>query len=183
MQGLRLPYRDKLPHISSEAFIAPTAAVIGDVTVAAGANIWFNCVLRGDVNSIRVGAGTNIQDGTVVHVTRARHATEIGAGVTVGHMALIHGCVLEDGCFVGMTAAVMDGCVVESGAMVAAGALLTPGKRVPAGELWGGRPARFMRKLTGEDIAGFLATAQHYAAMGAEYRAALQPEPLGLGSP
>ncbi len=173
MSGLILPYRDKRPRISGEAFIAPGAAVIGDVEIGPGASIWFQCVLRGDVHAIRVGAGTNIQDGTVVHVTRAKYETVIGADVTIGHMALIHGCRLEDGCFIGMGAVVMDGAVVESGAMVAAGALVAPRKRVPAGELWGGRPAIFLRRLKAADLAGFTDIARHYVELGAEYRQAL----------
>src|SRR5690606_27614238 len=120
----------------------------GDVTVGAETGIWFGCVLRGDVDRIRIGARTNIQDGTVVHVSHRDGPTVIGDEVTVGHLALLHACTLEDRSFVGMKACVMDGAVVESGAMVAAGALVTPGKRVPSGQLWAGSPARPMRDLT-----------------------------------
>lgn len=171
--GLILPHRDKLPRIDPAAFIAPNATIIGDVEIGPGAGIWFNCVLRGDVHGIRVGANSNIQDGTVVHVTRGRYATHIGAHVTIGHCALIHGCRLEDNSFVGMGAMVMDGAVVESGAMVAAGSLVAPRKRVKTGELWAGRPAIFLRRLTAEDLAGFADVARHYAGLGAEYRQAL----------
>jgi carbonic anhydrase/acetyltransferase-like protein (isoleucine patch superfamily) len=134
-------------------------------------------VLRGDGNSIRVGARTNIQDGTVVHINHewegaAGTKTTIGADVTVGHMALIHACTLEDGCFIGMKACVMDGAVVESGAMVAAGALVTPGKRVKRGELWAGSPARLMRLLTEKELKYFSYTAQHYCELAAGYRKA-----------
>jgi carbonic anhydrase/acetyltransferase-like protein (isoleucine patch superfamily) len=174
MSGMILPFKGTLPSIAGDAFIAPNAVVIGNVTIGARSGIWFNCVLRGDVHTIHVGEGTNLQDGTIVHVSRGTHATWIGSRVTVGHMCLIHGCTLEDDSFVGMTATVMDGCVVESGAMVAAGALVTPGKRVPSGELWSGRPAKFTRKLSPEDAAGFARTAPHYAELAAEYRRALQ---------
>jgi carbonic anhydrase/acetyltransferase-like protein (isoleucine patch superfamily) len=166
---LILPFRGIAPRISSDAFVAPNATVIGDVEIAAGANIWFGCVLRGDVAPIRIGAGSNVQDGTVVHGSTGKGPTVIGAAVTIGHMALIHACRLEDGSFVGMKACVMDLAVVETGAMVAAGAVLTPGKRVPTGELWGGNPARLMRSLTdGEhayirDLPGrYVELANHY---------------------
>ena len=131
------------PVIGNNCFIAPSADIIGDVTIADDVSIWFNCVLRADGNSISVGRGTNIQDGTVVHITTQLHGTSIGADVLIGHSALIHGCTLEDRSFVGFAAQVMDGCVIESDAMLGAGSLLTPGKRIPAGQLWTGRPARW----------------------------------------
>jgi carbonic anhydrase/acetyltransferase-like protein (isoleucine patch superfamily) len=118
VKPLLLPFGDKTPVIAPDVFVAPNATVIGDTEIGAGSSIWFGCVLRGDVNSIRIGAGTNIQDGSIVHVTRARYATVIGSGVTIGHLALIHGCRLEDNSFVGMQATVMDGCVIESECVV-----------------------------------------------------------------
>jgi len=154
--ALVLPYRGVRPRIAPDAFLAPTVCVIGDVEIGARANLWFGVVLRGDVAGIRVGENTNIQDGTVVHVSTNKPPTRIGANVTIGHMALIHACVLEDGCFVGMKASVADGAVVETGAMVAAGAMVTPGKRVKGGELWAGSPARCMRLLT-EEEKGYIA--------------------------
>jgi carbonic anhydrase/acetyltransferase-like protein (isoleucine patch superfamily) len=168
--GIRLPFRGVLPRIAEDAFIAPTATIIGDVVIGPQANIWFGCVLRGDVHEIRVGARANIQDGTIVHVARNKFGCYIGDDVTIGHLALIHACTLEPGCFVGMHATIMDGCVVETGAQVAAGALLTPGKRVPAGELWGGRPAKMLRPLSEAERANLGNTAAHYAKLGAEYR-------------
>ena len=141
------------PVIGNNCFIAPSADIIGDVTIADDVSIWFNCVLRADGNSISVGRGTNIQDGTVVHITTQLHGTSIGADVLIGHSALIHGCTLEDRSFVGFAAQVMDGCVIESDAMLGAGSLLTPGKRIPAGQLWTGRPARFVRELSEEERA------------------------------
>jgi carbonic anhydrase/acetyltransferase-like protein (isoleucine patch superfamily) len=170
VSGLVLAYRGRIPRIDPAAWVAPNATVIGDVTIASGANIWFGCVLRGDVSSISVGADTNIQDGTVVHVSTGKPGTRIGAGVTIGHMALIHACVLEDRSFVGMKACVADGAVVETGAMVAAGALVTPGKRVKSGELWGGIPARFMRPLTGEERAYIAELPGRYVELAREYR-------------
>ena len=167
---LVLPYRGILPRIAASAFIAPGAVIIGDVEIGERANIWFGCVLRGDVAAIRVGADTNLQDGTVVHVSTSKPPTVIGARVTVGHMALIHACRLEDASFVGMKACVSDGAVVESGAMVAMGALVTPGKRVPAGELWGGNPARAMRPLRAEERDYIAELPGHYVELAAEYR-------------
>jgi carbonic anhydrase/acetyltransferase-like protein (isoleucine patch superfamily) len=170
MSGLILPYRNRRPRIDDEAWIAPNATVIGDVEIAAGANVWFGCVLRGDVAAIRVGARANIQDGTVVHVSTGKPPTFIGARVTIGHMALIHACRLEDRCFVGMKACILDGAVVETGAMVAAGALVTPGKRVTAGQLWGGTPARPMRDLTPEEKRYIDELPDRYSGLAQEYR-------------
>jgi carbonic anhydrase/acetyltransferase-like protein (isoleucine patch superfamily) len=172
-----LPYRGAYnpsgisPTISPKAYVAPGAAVIGDVQIGEDSGVWFGCVLRGDVNIIRVGSRTNIQDGTVVHVTRETGPTIIGSGVTIGHSVLLHACTLEDNCFIGMRATVMDGAVVEAGAMVAAGALVTPGKRIPTGELWAGSPAKFFRKLTPEDTAFFPVSAQNYVDLAREFLA------------
>jgi carbonic anhydrase/acetyltransferase-like protein (isoleucine patch superfamily) len=164
--GLILPFEGKHPKLGDGVFVAAGAEVIGDVEIGPASSVWYNCALRGDVNPIRVGSGTNIQDGTVVHVARRTYGTFIGDDVTVGHMALIHGCTLENGSIVGMRAIVMDGCVVETGAMIAAGALLTPGKRVPRGQLWAGSPAVFKRDVTAEESAYFAETASHYAGLG-----------------
>ena len=132
MTGLILPYRGISPTIAEDAFIAETAVVIGDVVIGPGASIWYGCVLRGDVNKIRIGCNTNLQDGTIVHCNDPREGdyreigggepTHIGNDVVVGHMALIHACTVEDGAFIGMRAVILDRAVVESGAMVAAGA-------------------------------------------------------------
>ena len=150
------------PTIAADVFIAPGAQVIGDVQLGAGASVWYNCVLRGDVAPIVVGARSNIQDGSVVHVTRSTTGTIIGDDCLIGHLAMIHGCVLEDHSFVGLGSIVMDGCVVETDAMLAAGALLTPGKRIPRGQLWAGRPAVYVRDLTAADIARNRAGAAGY---------------------
>lgn len=168
--ALVLPYRKILPEIDPSAFIAPGAVVIGDTVIGAESGIWFGCTVRGDVNIIRIGARTNIQDNSVIHVSSTLQGTFIGDDVTVGHMALLHACTIGNRAFIGMQACVMDGAVVEDEAMVAAGALVTPGKRVPARQLWGGRPAKFMRDLTDEDVAGFLHSARHYADLAREYR-------------
>jgi gamma-carbonic anhydrase len=165
-----LPFQGVFPRIGKGVFLA-NAVVIGDVTIGDDSNLWFGVTVRGDVNSIRIGRGTNIQDGSVVHCTRHRFATMIGDHVTIGHMALLHGCTVQDGAFIGMKACIMDGVVVESGAMVAAGALVTPGKRVRSGELWAGSPARFLRALTQEESASLTETAAHYVDMARLYQA------------
>ena len=169
MPGTLLPYRGVLPKIGPRVFIAPTATVIGDTEIGDQTNIWFGCTVRGDVHEIRIGARVNLQDGSVVHVTGGRFGTYIGDDVTIGHMALIHACTLEAGCFIGMKACVMDGAVVESGAMVAGGALVTPGKRVPSGELWAGNPAKKMRDLTEAERAGLTDTVGRYVRLAADY--------------
>ncbi len=172
--GIVLPYRGVEPRIAPDVFLAPGACVIGDVEIGEGANIWFQCAVRGDVNSIRIGARTNLQDSTIVHVSRRDNGqAEIEEDVTVGHKVLLHACRLHARSFVGMGATVMDDAEVETDAMLAAGALLTPRKRVPSGALWAGRPAVHMRDLTPEEIAYNTGTAAHYSRMAAEYREAL----------
>ncbi len=178
MTGHVLSLRNFRPRIADDVYVAPTAAVIGDVEIGFSSGIWFGCTLRADGNAIRIGARTNIQDGTVIHVNSQPdggrgtpgYACLIGSGVTVGHMALLHACTLEDGSFVGMKACVMDGVVVETEGMVAAGALVTPGKRVKRGELWAGSPAKLMRALTSAEFELFRWTAQHYAERAQLYR-------------
>ncbi|CAA7410462.1 unnamed protein product [Spirodela intermedia] len=158
---------DKVPSVDKSAFVAPSASMIGDVQVGRGSSIWYGCVLRGDVNSIRVGSGTNIQDNSLVHVAKSNLAgkvfpTIIGDNVTVGHSAVLHGCTVEDEAFVGMGATLLDGVVVEKNGMVAAGALVRQNTRIPSGEVWGGNPARFLRKLTEEEIAFISESAANY---------------------
>jgi carbonic anhydrase/acetyltransferase-like protein (isoleucine patch superfamily) len=172
MAPLILPFGGKTPRIHPTAWIAPTAIVIGDVEIGPETGIWYGCVVRGDVNEIRIGARTNIQDGTVIHVAAEGQGTYIGDEITVGHMVLLHACTVESNAFVGMKSCVMDGAHVERHAMVAAGALLTPGKRVPSGELWGGSPARRIRDLTEAQLAdwrksweGYVAHAKDHAAL------------------
>ncbi|WP_448189677.1 gamma carbonic anhydrase family protein [Azospirillum sp. sgz301742] len=170
MPAIIRPYRSIRPKVDPTAFVAETATLVGDVEIGPETSIWYGCVLRGDVNDIRIGARTNIQDGTVIHVSRGVQGAYIGDGITVGHMALLHACTLESNCFIGMKACVMDRAVVESGAMVAAGALVTPGKRVKSGWLWAGSPARPIRELTQEDLASFTVSSRHYADLAMEYR-------------
>lgn len=162
-------YKGVTPTIDDSAFIAANAVVTGAVTIGAESSIWYGCVARGDVNAIRIGDGVNIQDLSVVHVSR-KFPCIIDDGVSVGHMAIIHACTLEAGAFVGMQACVMDGAVVEEGAFVAAGALVPPGKRVPAGELWAGRPAKFVRRVSDSDRAIMDYTQPNYVKLSRRYK-------------
>ncbi len=168
-----IPYGGKAPVVAADAFVAPTATLIGDVTVGPGSSIWYGCTVRGDENFVRIGARTNVQDNTVIHIDSRTHPTLIGDDVLIGHACVVHACTLENGAFVGMGAVVMDGAVVEGGAMVAAGALVGPGKRVPAGQLWAGRPAKYMRDLTAEERAGIAVAGRRYAEFAQKHRAAI----------
>ena len=169
MSTIILPWRGVTPTISPDAFVAPNAAIIGDVQIGAGATIWFGCTLRGDVHEIRVGENTNIQDGTVLHVTQGKFGCYVGSNVLVGHSALIHGCTIGDNAFVGMSATVLDGAVVEPGGFVAAGALVAPGKVVKTGEMWGGNPAKKMRDLRPGEMEMFAQGTKDYKLLGQEY--------------
>ena len=164
-------FEGKFPQVAPDAWIAPTAAVIGDVTLGEKSGIWFHCVLRADTNFIRIGARTNIQDGTIIHVNAGREATIIGDDVTVGHACIIHACTLHDRAFVGMGATVLDGAEIEEGGMLAAGSLLTPGKRIGRNEMWSGSPAKLWKTMDAETVARFARTAPHYAELGQRFRA------------
>ena len=175
-----IAFQGKSPRIDPAAFVAPGARLIGDIEMGPEASVWYNCVLRGDMNLISIGARSNIQDGTVIHVDPARpggppqgYPCLIGEEVLIGHLAMVHGCVLRDRAFVGLGSIVMDGCEIEGDAMLAAGAMLTPGKRIPSGQLWAGRPAKYVRDLTEGDIAGMRAGVVHYMALAKRHAAAL----------
>jgi carbonic anhydrase/acetyltransferase-like protein (isoleucine patch superfamily) len=156
------------PNIDATAFVDETALVVGDVTIAADASLWPNVVARGDVHTITIGARTNIQDGTILHVS---HDSEfapggfplnIGADITVGHQAILHGCTVEDHCLIGMAATVMDGAIVRSGAIVGAGSLVPPGRELEGGYLWVGSPVRQARALREEEKGYLEYSAKHY---------------------
>ncbi len=169
MRNFILPYKNIYPEIHKTAFIAPNASIIGDVKIGKDSNIWYSCVLRGDVNDIKIGERTNIQDSTVIHVTTKFQGTYIGNNVTVGHNATLHACKLEDFAFVGMNSCVMDGAIIENNAMLAAGSLLTPNKSIPTGELWSGSPAKYMRKLTKEELEYIKWSSSHYVELSKEH--------------
>lgn len=173
-----ITFNGKTPRIHETAFIAPGCRIIGDVEIGAEASIWYNCVIRADVNYIRIGARSNVQDGTVIHCDsafgdKAGFPTVIGEDCLVGHMVMLHGCLVEDRGFVGLGSIIMDGCVIESDAMVAAGAMLTPGKRVPSGQMWGGRPAKLMREIDPAFQAGNRLGVAHYVQNGAAHKLAV----------
>ncbi len=165
-----LPYRGVMPTIDKLAFVAQTASVIGDVHVGANSGIWYGCVVRGDVNEIRIGQDTNIQDLTMIHCAELGQGTYLGDNITVGHSAVLHACTIENDAFVGIQACVMDDCLVERGAMVAAGALVTPGKVVKANEVWAGRPAKKLRDIEQSDLDFFAINRERYKRLAQEYR-------------
>lgn len=168
----------KAPKIHSTAFVAPGCRIIGDVEIGPDSSIWYNCVIRADVHRVVIGARTNIQDGTVVHCDSPKPSrpdgfpTIIGDDVLIGHMAMVHGCTLEDRAFVGLGAIVMDGSYIESDGMLAAGSQLT-GKRIGAGQLWMGRPAKYLRDLDDEAVAANQAGVKAYVRNGRMHAEAL----------
>jgi len=168
--GLLYALNGVSPTIDPTAWIAPTAVLIGDVRVGPGANIWFNCVLRADTNPIIVGARTNIQDGTIIHVDHGDNFTDIGDDVTVGHAAIIHACKLRNRAFVGMGATVLDGAVIEEGGLLGARGLLGPGKTIGRNEMWTGMPARLSRIMTDDERAMWDLTAPHYVELSNRFR-------------
>jgi carbonic anhydrase/acetyltransferase-like protein (isoleucine patch superfamily) len=165
-----------LPVYDSTNFIAPSADVIGDVTLGRGASVWFNATVRGDVNWIRIGEATNVQDNAVIHVTNRVAPTEIGARVTVGHSAIVHGCTVEDNVLVGMGAILLDHAVVGTESIVGAGALVTGGTRIPPRSLVLGKPARVVRSLSEEEVDGIAQYAANYLKYSALYRGEEVPE-------
>lgn len=169
----------KAPRIHSSAFIAPGCRIVGDVEIGPDSSVWYNCVIRGDANRIVIGARTNIQDGSIVHCDSPKpkrpegFPTIIGDDVLIGHLAMVHGCVLEDRAFVGLGAIVMDGTRIESDGMLAAGALLSPGKVIKSRQMWIGRPAAFARDLTDEALAEMQRGVQSYVVNGRNHAASL----------
>ncbi len=178
--GLILPYKGKWPSIGKDVFIAPNATVIGDVAIGDQSSVWFNALIRGDDHWIKVGRRTNIQDGAIVHVSKGVQPTAIGSDVTIAHGAIIHGCVLEDRCLIGIGAIVLDGVVVETGSVVAAGAVVPPGKRVKSGEVWAGCPAKLIRQVRPEDIDYIDMDAVLYRELAGEYLALRRAAVQGL---
>jgi carbonic anhydrase/acetyltransferase-like protein (isoleucine patch superfamily) len=156
------PFRGLHPQIAPTAFIEESAQIIGDVRIGEESSVWFNAVVRGDVFHIRIGDRTNIQDGTVIHVSNGTHATILEDEVTVGHNVTLHGCYIERGSLVGIGAIVMDGVRVGSQSLVAAGSLLSPGTQIPPRSLVMGAPARVKRPLTDEEVAGLAVFWQNY---------------------
>lgn len=191
-----LPFGTARPHIAESAIVMPTAVVIGDVEIGHEASVWYGCILRGDVNRISVGARSNLQDGTVVHVSPGVWPTLVGDEVLVGHSAMLHGCTLEDRSYVGMRATLLNGVVVESESLVAAGAVVAEGTRIRSGELWGGVPARKLREARTSELSDMAAAVVSYVELARQHRdehlraprgasertAALSAEPVHGGS-
>jgi len=170
------PYLEHFPRLGQRVWVDPAATVIGKVEIGDDASIWPGAVVRGDVNSIRIGARSNLQDGCIVHVVHdGPHGPEgglptlIGDDVTVGHGAIIHACTIGDACLIGMGSIVLDGARVDNHGFVGAGAVIAPGKVVGSGELWLGNPARCVRKLSEAEIAQLYYSAQHYVRLKDQY--------------
>lgn len=150
------------PEISSSCFLADNSTIVGDVKLGDNCSVWYNVVIRGDVNSIRIGDNTNIQDGVVVHCTYQKTETNIGNRVSIGHKAIIHGCTIQDDVLIGMGAIIMDNAVIESGSIIAAGAIVTAGKRIEANSIYAGIPAKKMKATSEEHLEMIKRTAENY---------------------
>ena len=159
------PFQNKTPIIHKTAFIAENAVIIGDVEISESASIWYNCVLRGDVNFIRIGARANIQDGTIIHVSRNDFPTVVEEEVTVGHSVTLHGCYVEKGSLIGIGATVLDGARIGKNSLIAAGSLVTPNAVIPEGSFVLGSPARVKRELSIEEIANLQKFWQNYVTL------------------
>ena len=172
------PYLDQSPRLGQRVYVDPAATVIGDVELADDVSVWPGTIIRGDVNHIRIGARSNVQDGTIIHVShhspdnKAGYPTLVGADVTIGHGTIIHACTIEDACLIGMGACILDGATVKKYGFLGAGAVLGPGKVVGEAELWLGNPARFARALTEKEIESLHYSAGHYVKLKDRY---LQP--------
>ncbi|NPA40684.1 MAG: gamma carbonic anhydrase family protein [Aquificae bacterium] len=163
------PYRGIFPKIHPSVYLSDNVFVIGDVEIGEDSSVWFGSVVRGDVNYIRIGRRTNIQDNSVVHVTHDTHPTVIGDNVTVGHRVILHGCTLGNNILVGMGAIIMDGVEIEDFVLVGAGALVTPNKKIPSGVLVAGVPAKIIRDLREEEIELIKESAENYVRYKNEY--------------
>ena len=177
MTALR-PFLGRLPVLGQRVYVDPACTVIGEVELGDDVSVWPGTVIRGDVNHVRIGARSNVQDGTIVHVShhspynKGGYPTLIGEDVTIGHGTIIHACNIGDRCLIGMGACILDGATVQTHGFVGAGAVVGPGKVVGEGELWLGNPARFVRKLGDKEIESLLYSAQHYVRLKDQYLAA-----------
>ncbi len=169
------PFRNKLPVLGQRVYVDPACTLIGDVELADDVSIWPGTIIRGDVNHVRIGARTNVQDGTIIHVShhspynKAGYPTLVGEGVTIGHGCIIHACTIGDYSLIGMGACILDGATVSRHAFIGAGAVVGPGKFVGEGELWVGNPARPTRTLSDKDIEALHYSADHYVRLKDEY--------------
>lgn len=175
MMGI-LPYKHSYPRLGEEVFIAPGAWVIGDVVIGDRSSIWFNTVVRGDVHHIRIGSETNVQDNCVLHVTEGKFPLEIGNRITIGHRAIVHGCIIGDECLIGMGAIILDGARIGAGSVVAAGSLVAPGTEIPPGSLVMGIPATLKKAIGPDERELTRSSVLHYLRLSDDY---LNPELLG----
>ena len=164
-----MPYDGKEPEIDPSAWISPTALIIGDTVIGAECSVWFNTIVRGDVNTIRIGRGVNIQDGVICHVTIAKAPLVIEDYVSIAHGAIVHGCMLKRGCLIGIGAKVLDKAVVGEESLIAAGSVVREGQVIPPGELWAGIPAKKKRDLTADERKSLLDTAERYVLYRLKY--------------
>jgi carbonic anhydrase/acetyltransferase-like protein (isoleucine patch superfamily) len=167
---MNLPFKSTEPTIDPTAYVAPGAVIIGDVVVGPESSVWFGTIIRGDVNYIRIGAQTNIQDQCMLHVTGGTYPLCVGNRITVGHRAIIHGCTIEGGCLIGMGAVLLDGCHVGAEAIVAAGAVVAEGAHIPRRTMAMGIPARPRRQVTGKELERAKFSASHYIELAEIYR-------------
>ena len=167
---MRIPFDGTIPQIDPTAYVQASAQVIGDVTIGAHSSLWFNVVVRGDVHHVRIGARTNIQDNSTIHVTTGRWPTVLGDDVTVGHGVILHGCRIADRCLIGIGAIVLDGVEIGDDCFVAAGALVTPGTTVPPGSMVMGNPAKITRAVRPDEREHILRSARNYVKHAASYR-------------
>jgi carbonic anhydrase/acetyltransferase-like protein (isoleucine patch superfamily) len=165
-----IEYNGKSPQIGEDVFIAENASIVGDVIIGDRSSVWYQSVLRGDLMPVRVGQETNIQDGSILHVTHDQWPCIVGSRVTIGHGAIIHACTIEDECLIGMGAVILDDAVVETHSLVAAGSVVRPGFRVPSGQLVAGNPAVLKRALSEREIEGIRFSVREYLKLSADYR-------------
>lgn len=164
------PVRGIHPQFGGNCWFADNATIVGEVTLGRDCTVWFNAVVRGDVNSITIGDRTNIQDGAVIHCTYQQYKTTIGSYVSIAHNAVVHGCTLEDNVLIGMGAIIMDGAVIGTGSIVAAGAIVTQRTLVPPGSIYAGNPARFLKTVSPEQAGIFTRTANNYVMYAEWYK-------------
>ena len=174
-----LPYGDRSPDLVRAGFVAPGAVVIGDVLLGEDASIWYQCAVRGDLNWIRIGRRTNLQDGVIVHVDAGRWPTRVGDEVTVGHRVILHGCTVEDLSLIGMGAVLLNDVVVGAGSLVAAGAVVLEGTRIPPGSLVAGVPGKVRRTLEAVETEEFRRSADRYVELARAHRALVDGRPEG----
>lgn len=167
----QIPLAGHTPAVAETAWVAPTAAVIGDVTIGERTGVFYSAVVRGDTTTITIGEGSNLQDGVILHAD-PDFPCKVGSGVSIGHAAVVHGCTIEDDCLIGMGAVVLNGAVVGRGSMVAAGAVVLEGAQIPPGSLVAGVPGKVRRELSAQEQAGLRENARHYTELTAAHRAA-----------